>query len=64
MANNVTTTNDELESIRQEVEDAASGLNDENPDKVSEYFETKQVIKTLRGDLKDYIDTHELKRRT
>ncbi|KXK25884.1 MAG: hypothetical protein TR69_WS6001001490 [candidate division WS6 bacterium OLB20] len=46
--------------VREEVEAAAIGLSDDNPDKVAEYFETKRVIKTLRRDLKDYKDNHEL----
>lgn len=34
-------------------------LDDENMDKIEEYFKTKKVLKTLRGDLRDLKKNHD-----
>lgn len=52
------TVNENVDEVREMIADAVSDLNDENPDKVDEYFQTKNVIRTLRSDLKDIKANH------
>jgi len=49
-----------LQVSAEDIEDLTANLKDDNPDKVAEYFETKKVLKTLRADLKEFKENHEL----